>query len=76
MSEKNTVLKIENVKKRYMIKRFEKQPETKKEKLKLGLKNFFNSSSGKEPFYALNGVNFEIKQGEKVGIIGKNGAGK
>lgn len=76
MSEKDTVLKIENVKKRYMIKRFEKKPESKKEKLKLGFKNFFNSSAGKEPFYALNGVNFEIKQGEKVGIIGKNGAGK
>jgi ABC-type polysaccharide/polyol phosphate transport system ATPase subunit len=27
-------------------------------------------------FYALNNVNFEIKKGETVGIIGKNGAGK
>ena len=27
-------------------------------------------------FYALNDVNFEIKKGETVGIIGKNGAGK
>lgn len=76
MSEKPTVLKIENVKKRYMIKRFEKKPETGKEKLKAGIKNFFNSNAGKEPFYALNDVTFEVKQGEKVGIIGKNGAGK
>ncbi len=27
-------------------------------------------------FFALNDVNFEIKRGETVGIIGKNGAGK
>ena len=31
--------------------------------------------SGKE-YWALKGVNFEIKKGESVGIIGKNGAGK
>lgn len=29
-----------------------------------------------EDFWALDGVNMEIKQGDKVGIIGRNGAGK
>lgn len=29
-----------------------------------------------ETFYALNGLNIEIKEGEVVGIIGRNGAGK
>ncbi len=29
-----------------------------------------------EEFWALKGLNFEIKQGEVIGIIGRNGAGK
>src|SRR5687767_10583444 len=29
-----------------------------------------------EEFWALQDVNFEIRQGEAVGIIGRNGAGK
>jgi lipopolysaccharide transport system ATP-binding protein len=34
------------------------------------------SSNGDDRFYALQDINFEIKQGEILGIIGKNGAGK
>jgi lipopolysaccharide transport system ATP-binding protein len=29
-----------------------------------------------EEFWALKGINFDIKQGDRVGIIGRNGAGK
>lgn len=76
MDDRITMLKIDNVKKRYMIKKFEEAPKTKKEKFKRSLNSFFKPSLNKEPFYALNGVSFEVKQGEKVGIIGKNGAGK
>lgn len=34
------------------------------------------ASDEQEDFYALRGVNFEIKRGGRVGIIGRNGAGK
>ncbi|UCG09138.1 MAG: ATP-binding cassette domain-containing protein [Desulfobacterales bacterium] len=35
-----------------------------------------NSSTGSEWIWALSDVDFEVKQGEVIGIIGRNGAGK
>jgi len=44
--------------------------------LKLGETNDRTSSSDSNYVWALQDVNFEVKQGEVLGIIGKNGAGK
>ena len=33
-------------------------------------------SAYKEEFWALKDINFEIEQGDRVGIIGRNGAGR
>lgn len=39
-------------------------------------KRIFTSVKGDQYLAALHGINFEIKKGEKVGIVGINGAGK
>lgn len=37
---------------------------------------FGKRESGEEKFWALKDINFEVKQGEIFGVIGKNGSGK
>ncbi|MFT6841475.1 MAG: lipopolysaccharide transport system ATP-binding protein [Psychroserpens sp.] len=39
-------------------------------------KNLIGKNQEIESFWALKDINFEVKKGEAVGIIGKNGAGK
>lgn len=65
---KNTAIKVTNLSKVYKL--YDKPADRLKEAL-----NPLRKSYHKE-FYALDNINFEIKKGETVGIIGKNGAGK
>ena len=44
--------------------------------LRENLFSFFKPNSKKEEFLALKNINFNVEQGDTVGIIGKNGAGK
>ena len=44
--------------------------------LKIGENNDRSTKGNSQIVYSLNNLNFEIKQGDAVGIIGKNGAGK
>src|SRR6476620_6317511 len=38
--------------------------------------SYFSLSTSTEEFWALRHINFEVKRGEVLGIIGRNGAGK
>jgi lipopolysaccharide transport system ATP-binding protein len=40
------------------------------------VRQFNHSTDSADYFWALQNINFEVKQGEVLGIIGKNGAGK
>jgi len=44
--------------------------------LKIGQTNDRSSKGSSDVVYSLQDINFEIEQGDAVGIIGKNGAGK
>lgn len=64
-------IKVSNLSKKYTIGK------QKDSSLRGTLSAFLNPAKGNsDEFIALNGVSFEIKKGEVVGIIGKNGAGK
>jgi len=65
---KNLAIKVNNLTKIYHLYN------NPQDRLKEALNPF--KKSYHHDFYAMNNVNFEIKKGETVGILGKNGAGK
>lgn len=78
-------IKIENLKKEYKLGAIGGQTlnaelqswwARKRGKEDPNLKIGQNVSNYGEKFWALNGIDLEIKQGETIGIIGGNGAGK
>jgi lipopolysaccharide transport system ATP-binding protein len=85
----NIVLKAENISKQYRLgqlgtgtishdlNRWWHKVRGKEDPyLKLGDSNDRSKSGGSDYVWSLRDINFEIKQGEVLGIIGKNGAGK
>lgn len=66
--ESNIAIDVKNVSKVYKI--YNKPVDRLKETLLFGHKKYYRE------FYALNKINFQIKKGECIGIIGRNGAGK
>lgn len=61
-----TVIKFEHVNKEYFLYKNQKAR----------FKAIFTNNRGVKKHKALEDINFEVKKGESVGIIGRNGAGK
>lgn len=83
------VIKVENLSKQYRLgemgtgtishdlNRWWHQMRGKEDPyLKIGEENDRSAKGSSEYVWALRDINFEVKQGEVLGIIGKNGAGK
>ena len=72
----DTAIRVENLGKKYAIGR------QKSGSFRESISSLFQSTNRvpaaqqAEEFWALKDINFEIKRGEAVGIIGRNGAGK
>lgn len=86
---RDIILKVENISKQYRLglvgtgtlnhdlNRFWHRIRGKEDPyLQIGAVNDRSSEASSHYVWAIKGVNFEIKRGEIVGIIGKNGAGK
>ena len=83
------VLKVENVSKQYRLGQmgtgtitqdlnrwWHKMRGKEDPYLKVGDVNDRSVSGGSDYVWSLKDINFEVKQGEVIGVIGKNGAGK
>ena len=64
----NYAISVKNVTKIYRL--YDKPIDRLKEAMSITHKNYHRD------FYALNGISFDVRKGETVGIIGTNGSGK
>ena len=67
MDTRKTSIKVTEVSKAYKLH------QRKRDRIK---EMVVGGNKGEEKFWALRDINFEIKNGESMGIIGKNGSGK
>jgi len=75
MSSNSTAIRVRDLSKLYRIAHENEKHTTLAETLLARMKHPLRRAA-REEFWALRDVNFEVKKGDVVGIIGRNGAGK
>lgn len=71
----DTIIRVDNISKKYRLGG-RSGYRTLRETLMSAVRAPFGRAAGREEIWALKGVSFEVKKGEILGIIGRNGAGK
>jgi lipopolysaccharide transport system ATP-binding protein len=66
----------ENISKKYEISKFQKETQFRDAIINFAKRKLFNNKEKIEEIWALKKVSFSLYNGETVGIIGNNGAGK
>jgi len=74
-------IRVENLGKKYKIGANQARYQTLRESIMSGVSSSLGHLKGSQPkedniIWALKDINFEVKHGEVLGIIGRNGAGK
>lgn len=70
MTDKKTVVKVDHVSKYFKL------PTESTQSLRTALVNRFKGIKGYKEQHVLKDINFEVKEGDFFGIVGRNGSGK